>query len=257
MITPHDRASNAFLRHVYLHGRLWTLSFALQSSFSTSGGNSDGQAVSKPLAEDCFEAAVRCCEAVVCDIQTIGEPLYCMPAPVWSMMSYAAIVALDLFRWLYGMKMGQDVELLGLVAQVALQLQKAGTTPSHRAGIAALLGQHLFVMLRLRAADLKDSSLIPEDFNPLDSDAVFESDCQTPFGFTKATYDVVDDTHRILMQPPIIDLPSQPFITPFVFPNEMFTSADVASLMGAGLYGGFDLVQFDIFQTTMPVFRLL
>ena len=81
-----------------------------------------------------------------------------MLAPTWAMISYAGVLALKLFPTLYGSRIGNDVELLALLSQLAIQLERAGTTPSHRFGIAALLGQHLMMILRARAGGLKDSN---------------------------------------------------------------------------------------------------
>ncbi|KAL5357114.1 hypothetical protein BJX96DRAFT_4164 [Aspergillus floccosus] len=149
-LASSELLSNIFLYYVYLHNRLGTLSFALHVSIN---GNRDLDAI----REDCFEAAVQCCEVAVRDLQTIGEPLYCMLAPTWAMISYAAVLALRLFPWLHGSRPGYEVELLALLAQVALQLERAGTTPPHRFGISALLGQHLLMILRAKAAGLRDS----------------------------------------------------------------------------------------------------
>lgn len=149
MTSPSEKLSNIFLHYVYLHGRLWTLSFALHSSI-----NKDRDL--DAIRADCFEAAVHSCELAVRDLQTIGEPLYCMLAPTWAMISYAGVLALKLFPALFGSRAGNDVELLALLSQVAIQLQRAGTTPSHRFGIAALLGQHLMMILRARTVGLKD-----------------------------------------------------------------------------------------------------
>ncbi|CAI6095868.1 unnamed protein product, partial [Clonostachys chloroleuca] len=120
----------AFLRFVYLHGRLWALSAALHSHAS-SGQGTDA------TAYDCSEAAVNCCEVTVRDLREIGQPMYCMMTPTWAMSSYAAVLALKLFSQLYGDRPGQEVELLALLAEVALQLERAGTDPNHRFGIPA------------------------------------------------------------------------------------------------------------------------
>ncbi|KIW29276.1 uncharacterized protein PV07_05101 [Cladophialophora immunda] len=142
---PSPQVSNTFLRFVYMHGRLWTLSFALH-------GLADGGQDAAAIKADCFEAAVNCCELAVYDLLEIGEPIYCMLAPTWAMISYSAVLALRLFPLLYGGKQsGNEVELVALLSQVAFQLERAGTTPSHRFGIAAILGQHLFKILRIRA----------------------------------------------------------------------------------------------------------
>ncbi|KAL3482953.1 hypothetical protein BJX62DRAFT_231319 [Aspergillus germanicus] len=147
-LTSPERISMTFLNYVYEHGRLWTLSLALSHSISQAQ-NLDA------IRQDCFESAVNCCEMAVRDLDTVGEPLYCMLAPTWAMISYAAVLTLKLFPALYGLRKGNDVELLALLGQVALQLQRAGTTPSHRFGIAALLGQHLMMILRARAVDAR------------------------------------------------------------------------------------------------------
>ncbi|KAJ0417678.1 hypothetical protein BJY00DRAFT_315626 [Aspergillus carlsbadensis] len=146
--SPSEQVSMRFLDYVYEHGRLWTLSLALSDSISRAQ-NLDA------IRQDCFESAVNCCETAVRDLRTVGEPLYCVLAPTWAMISYAAVLTLKLFPVLYGSRAGSDVELLALLSQVALQLQRAGTTPSHRFGIAALLGQHLMMILRTKAVDLK------------------------------------------------------------------------------------------------------
>lgn len=151
--TPSAFISNTYLRYVYMHGRLWILSFALHSHVQAckSGGM---HSRNNSIKEDCFEAAVNCCEAAVRNLTEIGEPLYPMLAPTWAMITYAAVLALRLFPLLYGSRQGAEIELLALLTKVALLLEKAGTTPTHRFGIAALLGQHLFKVLRTRASGL-------------------------------------------------------------------------------------------------------
>ncbi|CAG8406724.1 unnamed protein product [Penicillium salamii] len=149
--SPSEKLSSIFLRYVYLHGRLWTLSFALHGSIN-------GDRHVSEIRADCFEAAINACEVAVHDLDTIGEPLYCMLAPTWAMISYAGVLALKLFPALYGHRVGSDVELLALLSQVAIQLERAGTTPPHRFGIAGLLGQHLMMILRSRATGLKISA---------------------------------------------------------------------------------------------------
>jgi hypothetical protein len=144
-----EQVSMIFLHYVYEHGRLWTLSLALSHSISRA---QDLDAI----RQDCFESAVSCCENAVRDLEAIGESLYCMLAPTWAMIAYAAVLTLKLFPTLYGSRMGSDIELLALLSQVALQLQRAGTIPSHRFGIAALLGQHLMMIVRTRALGLRE-----------------------------------------------------------------------------------------------------
>ncbi|KAJ5414125.1 hypothetical protein N7509_000752 [Penicillium cosmopolitanum] len=146
-----EQVSMIFLRYVYEHGRLWTLSVAL-SDLTSRAQDLDA------IRQDCFEIAINCCETAVRDLDKIGEPLYCMLAPTWAMISYAAVLTLKIFPALYGPRTGSDLELLALLSQVALQLQRAGTTPPHRFGIAALLGQHLMMILRARAVGIGDAA---------------------------------------------------------------------------------------------------
>ncbi|GAT28438.1 hypothetical protein RIB2604_02600780 [Aspergillus luchuensis] len=154
-VTPSPNISTAFLTYVYLHNRLWMLSFALNTSSIHSYA----------LQEDCFTAAVQCCTLAVHDLQSIGEPLYCLLSPSWAMIAYAAALAIRLFSTLYNTHAGDEGELLGLLGQVALQLEKAGSTPSHRIGIAAVLGRHLLSVLRAKVGtrmgpgDVADSRL--------------------------------------------------------------------------------------------------
>lgn len=149
-----DHLPDIFLRYVYLHGRLWTLSIALHDSVTDSRSLA-------AIQLDCFEAAVSACEVAVRDLQVIGEPLYGMLSPTWAMISYAAILALKLFPVVYGSRLEDQVELFALLGQVSIQLERAGKTPSHRFGIAALLGQHLRRILQVSSRKLKEK-LQPE-----------------------------------------------------------------------------------------------
>ncbi|PYI16063.1 hypothetical protein BO99DRAFT_366926 [Aspergillus violaceofuscus CBS 115571] len=144
---PSEQLASIFLYYVYLHNRLWILSFALQDSENRTGNRHI-----EAIRQDCLQAAVHTCEVAVRDLQMVGEPLYCMLAPTWAMISYAAVLALKLFHQVHGTQPAGDIELLALLSQVALQLERAGTTPPHRFGIAALLGEHLLGILRTRAA---------------------------------------------------------------------------------------------------------
>lgn len=63
----------------------------------------------------------------------------------------------QLFPFVHGTAPGSEVELIALLAQLAMQLEKVGTTPSHRFGIAALLGQHLMMILRAQSTFIRDS----------------------------------------------------------------------------------------------------
>ncbi|KAB8261597.1 hypothetical protein BDV32DRAFT_157921 [Aspergillus pseudonomiae] len=182
---------NVHLHHVYLHNRLWTLSFALQASISS---NHD----LNTMREDCFQAAVHCCEVAVHDLEQIGEPLYCMLAPTWAMMSYTATLALKLFQYVHQGRPGGEIELLALLAQVALQLKRAGTTPSHRFGIAAILGHQLLMILRTRAAGLASTTSIAEtDHDGNNSGAQSTSHCPSQEGSLSIgpMTDIPLDTH--------------------------------------------------------------
>ncbi|OGM49536.1 hypothetical protein ABOM_001687 [Aspergillus bombycis] len=193
------------LHHVYLHNRLWTLSFALQASISS---NHDLNI----MREDCFQAAVHCCEVAVHDLQQIGEQLYCMLAPTWAMISYTAILALKLFQYVYQGRPGGEIELLALLAQVALQLERAGTTPSHRFGIAAILGQQLLMILRTRAAGLASTTSVTENDHDGNSNST-----QIPSNRlsgerslnTSSTADMPPDIH---LQDPLLS-PYDPYLT--------------------------------------------
>ena len=174
-MSSSDQLSNSYLGYVYKHGRLWILCFALHRSISRDKR-------SDAIREDCFNAAVNCCEFAVRDLQDIGEPLYAMLAPTWAMISYAAVLALKLFPSLHGTRPGSEVELLALLSQVSIQLERAGTTPPERFGISALLGQHLSMILRSRASVLKDAfNYIQADENA-SFDQNFESHMDTSNG---------------------------------------------------------------------------
>ncbi|KAJ5919291.1 hypothetical protein N7466_010234 [Penicillium verhagenii] len=153
-----EQLSNTFLRYVYLHGRLWTLSIALHTT-KEDNGNMAG------IRNDCFEAAINACEVAVHDLETIGEPLYGMLAPTWAMISYAAVLALKLFPAIYGSRLGSQLELFALLGQVGLQLERAGQTPSHRFGIAALLGQHIMMILRAKSVALREELHIESSYS--------------------------------------------------------------------------------------------
>ena len=61
----------------------------------------------------------------------------------------------QLFPILCGNQPGVDAELLALLSQVALELERAGNMPPPRYGIAALLGQHLKMILKTRLSSLR------------------------------------------------------------------------------------------------------
>ncbi|KAJ5122926.1 hypothetical protein N7448_009023 [Penicillium atrosanguineum] len=147
--SPTEQLSEIFLRYVYLHGRFWTLYTALHCKINGSH-NVDA------LRKDSFEAAVNTCEIAVHNLQAVGEPLYAMLAPTWEIISYAAVLALKVFPTIYGPRVEDQAELFAFLGQVALQLERAGATPSHRYGIAAIYGQHLMKILRTKAGDFKE-----------------------------------------------------------------------------------------------------
>jgi hypothetical protein len=216
-----EQISNLFLNYVYMHGRLWILSFALR-------GPTSRHVDANATKEDCFEAAVKCCEIAVRDLQEIGEPIYCMLAPTWAMISYAAVLALKLFPMIHGNRPGYEVELLALVSQVALQLERAGTTPSHRFGIAALLGQHLFLILRMRANVLKELAKRGKDADHQEQ-ASLSNDWQNVQ--TVGVNDLGIDFHPEGFNDPyqLFDplLPSfDPFLTGPILPGEEFAAPD-------------------------------
>ena len=61
----------------------------------------------------------------------------------------------QLFPLLYGNQPGADAQLIALLSQVALQLERAGSTPPSRYGLAALLGQHLKMILQTKLSPLR------------------------------------------------------------------------------------------------------
>jgi hypothetical protein len=221
LTSPTDHVSNIYLRYVYKHGRLWTLSFALY-------GSSNSDESSETIKEDCFNAAVNCCEDAVRDLQEIGEPLYCMLAPTWAMMSYAAVLALKLFPSLHGTRAGSEVELLALLSQVSLQLERAGTTPPQRFGIAAILGQHLSMILRSRATVLKDTFGRVEADGNMSFDKTFDSHMETSNGHM--------DISEI--QPYDSTLSGfDPFLMPSSIPNDEDITGDGFAEMLRELFG--------------------
>jgi hypothetical protein len=126
---------------------------------------------------------------------------------------------------------GSEVVLIALLGQVALQMELAGTIPPHRFGIAALLGQHLLVILRGRAASLRDSLGHHEtetlDYNPL------------PPGFHHA-----NGPMEVFAMPPYGPFVSgfDPFLTAPPLPNENDLTAEgfadiLQELFGQG-FGG-------------------
>lgn len=192
-----EHLPDIFLQYVYLHGRLWTLSIALHNAIAESSGLA-------AIQIDCFNAALSACETAVRDLQAIGEPLYGMLAPTWAMISYAAILALNLFPTVHGYRAEDQVELFALLGQVSIQLERAGKTPSHRFGIAALLGQHLRRILQVKSKNLKEK-FQPDAFlaESINEGFVPEETCRTgpdgsipseysPF-FTDTLYNPADD----------------------------------------------------------------
>ncbi|CAG7961970.1 unnamed protein product [Penicillium salamii] len=204
--SPSEKLSSIFLRYVYLHGRLWTLSFALHGSIN-------GDRHVSEIRADCFEAAINACEVAVHNLDTIGEPLYCMLAPTWAMISYAGVLALKLFPALYGHRVGSDVELLALLSQVAIQLERAGTTPPHRFGIAGLLGQHLMMILRSRATGLK-----------------FSAHSSQPTSYKAHSTTSFDEGTRLFAQQPSSTRPDRSFVSdydPFLTTASMSTQGSL------------------------------
>ncbi|KAL2212457.1 hypothetical protein CC79DRAFT_421122 [Sarocladium strictum] len=166
-VGPRD----VYLRYVFYHGRLLTLCFALGARI----GRQAQAAHVEITKQDCFEAAVHCCEMAVRDLREIGEPMYCMLAPTWFMVSFGAMLALKLFPQLFGDRPGQEIELLALLAELAMQLEKAGTIPHHRLGIAALLGQHLSRILRGRLAALRPQATVTTEQVPAPTQTSMET----------------------------------------------------------------------------------
>lgn len=208
-----EQLSIIFLRHVYVHGRLWTLSLPLSGSVARAQDLDT-------IRQDCFESAVNCCETAVRDLQAVGELLYCMLAPTWAMISYAAVLALKIFPALYGPRIGIEIELFALLSQVALELQRAGTTPSHRFGIAALLGQHLMMILRARAVSLREPSHTRE--------RQLDSSYDHTHNISQGLPEWQAPTSHITLRNPLVS-GWDPFLTPAVSDKDGFAGEDFAN----------------------------
>lgn len=84
------------------------------------------------------------------------------------MAAYACHLAVRLFANVHGTAPAATAHLLGICAEVATLMEKAGTTPNHRFSSAAIFARHLRLILRSRARalleDQKTKSL--ENFVP-------------------------------------------------------------------------------------------
>lgn len=91
------------------------------------------------------------------------------------MLAYSASLALRLFSSHDGFKAAPShTALLGLVASLALTLDRMGSTPSHRSGLASLYSRQLQRVIRSRAFALRkahqtedESLLLPVDLSNL------------------------------------------------------------------------------------------
>lgn len=68
------------------------------------------------------------------------------------MVTWAAVLSIKLFDCDVGVEgwIPSQASLLGLLGTLALLLEQAGTTPSHRLGVAAIYGSHLKSVVRAR-----------------------------------------------------------------------------------------------------------
>lgn len=73
------------------------------------------------------------------------------------MAAYACHLAVRLFPTIYSPSSAVTAKLLGICAEVATLLEKAGTTPTPRFSSAAIFGRHLRLILRAKARDLLES----------------------------------------------------------------------------------------------------
>jgi hypothetical protein len=151
-----------------------------------------------------------------------------MLAPTWAMLSYAAVLALKLFPSLHGTRAGSEIELLALLSQLSIQLERAGTTPPHRFGIAALLRQQLLMILRSRAAILKEAFSNVEADENMSFDQSFESCMQTANGNIE-----VSDIQPY--EPMLSEF--DPFLTTSSITNDEDVTGEGFSVFGQG-FGG-------------------
>ncbi|KAH8898632.1 hypothetical protein GQ53DRAFT_741939 [Thozetella sp. PMI_491] len=206
--------SDAFLSIVFMYGRLWTLSFALSGP---QNAHLEYLEV-RTTMEDCFEAAIRCCEESLGFLDRIGEPLYCMNTPVWVMISYAGVLSMKLFQFLYGAREGNNVEVVALVTQVALQLERAGNTPAHRLGVSAIFGQQLFLTLRSYASSLGGLAMGSRQTTQRQDDRGAAAAYQDPASRDGRSPAVVLDEMPWPIAPPASTV--DPFLMTPLFPDE-------------------------------------
>ncbi|KAK1927058.1 hypothetical protein DB88DRAFT_9665 [Papiliotrema laurentii] len=138
--------NDPYLELMYRHTRLWSLTYALQS-LSARGGSVQA------LTEDCFGAALSSCE-FVCEQLRQSKCLWGLPNTMGPMLSFEVLLAVRLFPVTSGHGTASRARVLGLLSQLAILLERVGTTPRHRLGTAAVYGRHLQVYLRRRIVAL-------------------------------------------------------------------------------------------------------
>lgn len=142
---------------------------------------------------DCLRAALACCKTGLDDLYTpsflwvrflylssllranLTSSQYLTNSGV-VMLAYSASLALRLFSSYSGADAAAShTALLGLVASLALTLDRMGSTPPHRAGLASLYGRQLQRVIRNRAFALRkvhqtesSSIMLPVDLENLD-----------------------------------------------------------------------------------------
>lgn len=125
---------------IYSNGRLWIMSCGLPRSQT--------DIKSLAVAEECLAAALESCQNAVSRLRA-SRFFWYMPNTVGPMLAYAGVLSLHLFESSPAYKsVSSQAHLFGLLANLALLLEKVGTTPSHRFGTAMVYGQHLKVIIR-------------------------------------------------------------------------------------------------------------
>ncbi|GAA5852710.1 hypothetical protein JCM8547_002596 [Rhodosporidiobolus lusitaniae] len=153
-------AGQAFQRNylllIHRHGRLWCLSAGLDPRIGTA---EERQA----CVEHCLTAALDCCKRGLDDFREQSALWYITNSNA-IMLAYSASLALRLYSCTDGYDPSASyARLLGLVASLALVLERMGTTPPHRFGLTAFYGRQLQRVVRSRAFALRKAHAQHDD----------------------------------------------------------------------------------------------
>jgi hypothetical protein len=111
------------------------------------------------------------------------------------MLAYSASLALRLFSSHDNFTASSHTALLGLVASLALTLDRMGSTPSHRSGLASLYSRRLQRAIRGRAFALRKTHQTEDDtlLQPIDSSNL---DMSSMLGFVDGSWDWLPEDGR-------------------------------------------------------------